>query len=70
MAQFAHYYIKYKHDFAPYEWEKRQQHLGALFEKDESIEFSMGEGEGRQLYAKYGLTDDEIVFIDSMIKPI
>jgi hypothetical protein len=21
MAQFAHYYIKYKHDFAPYDWE-------------------------------------------------
>lgn len=50
MAQFAHFYIRYKHDFAPYEWEKRQQYLGALFEKDESIEFSMGEGEGRKLY--------------------
>jgi len=49
MAQFAHYYIKYKHDFAPYDWEKRQQHLGALFEKDESIEFSLGEGEGRKV---------------------
>lgn len=50
MAQFAHYYIKYKHDFAPYDWEKRQQHLGALFEKDESIEFSLGEGEERKVY--------------------
>lgn len=50
MAQFAHYYAKYKHDFAPYEWEKRQQHLGALFERDESIEFSSGEDEGRKVY--------------------
>jgi len=50
MAQFAHYYIKYKHDFAPYEWDKRQEHLGAFFEQDESIEFSMGEGEGRKVY--------------------
>ena len=24
----------------------------------------------RQLYAKYGLTDDEIAFIESMIKPM
>lgn len=50
MAQFAHFYILYKHDFAPYDWENRQQHLGTLFEKDESIEFSVGEGEGRKLY--------------------
>lgn len=50
MAQFAHFYIQYKHDFAPYEWEQRQQHLGALFENDESIEFYRGEGEGRKLY--------------------
>ena len=50
MAQFAHYYIRYKHDFAPYDWEKRQQHLGALFEKDESIEFYMGEAETRKVY--------------------
>ncbi len=50
MAQFAHYYIRYKHDFAPYDWEKRQQHLGALFEKDESIEFSLGEGEEKKVY--------------------
>lgn len=24
----------------------------------------------RQLYAKYGLTDDEVAFIESMIKPM
>ena len=50
MAQFAHYYIKYKHDFAPYDWENRQQHLGALFEKDESIVFSSVEGEKHKVY--------------------
>lgn len=50
MAQFARYFIKYKHDFAPYDWENRQQHLGALFEKNESIEFSSGEGDGQKIY--------------------
>ncbi len=32
MAKFAHYYIKYNIDFAPHEWEKRQEHLRALFD--------------------------------------
>lgn len=43
MARFAQYYIRYDYDFSPYEWEKRQEHLGALFEKDESITFGVGE---------------------------
>ena len=43
MARFAKYFIKYHHEFAPHEWEKRQQHLGALFDKDESITFGVGE---------------------------
>ena len=43
MARFAQYYIKYHHEFAPYDWEKRQEHLGALFERDESITFGVGE---------------------------
>lgn len=43
MARFAQYFIKYHHEFAPYDWEKRQQHLGALFERDESIIFGVGE---------------------------
>lgn len=43
MARFAQYYIKYHHEFAPYDWEKRQEHLGALFERDESIIFGVGE---------------------------
>ena len=43
MARFAQYYIKYHHEFAPYDREKRQEHLGALFEKDESITFGVGE---------------------------
>jgi len=43
MSRFAQYYIKYHHDFAPYDWEDRQKHLGALFAKDESICFGVGE---------------------------
>lgn len=50
MSRFAQYYVKYKHDAGCYEWEQRQQHLGALFEKDESIEFYMGEAETRKVY--------------------
>ncbi len=50
MSRFAHYYIRYRHDFAPYDWEERQKHLGALFENDESIEFSFGEGKERKVY--------------------
>ncbi len=38
MSRFAQYYVKYKHDAGCYDWEQRQQHLGALFDKDESIE--------------------------------
>lgn len=57
MARFAQYYIKYHHEWAPHEWEKRQQHLGALFERDESITFGVGEPSEQQkakgeLYAK------------------
>lgn len=42
MAKFAKYYIRYKHSFAPYDWENRQDHLAALFEKDDSIAFGEG----------------------------
>lgn len=50
MSRFAQYYIKYKHNSGCYDWEQRQQHLGALFEKDESIEFYLGEGIDRKVY--------------------
>ena len=50
MSRFAQYYAKYKHDAGCYDWEQRQQHLGALFDKDESIEFYMGEGTDRKVY--------------------
>ena len=50
MSRFAQYYGKYKHDAGCYDWEQRQQHLGALFENDESIEFYMGEAETRKVY--------------------
>lgn len=29
MSRFAQYYIRFKHDAGCYDWEKRQQHLGA-----------------------------------------
>ena len=50
MSRFAQYYFRFKHDAGCYDWEQRQQHLGALFLKDESIEFSLGEGEDKKVY--------------------
>ena len=50
MSRFAHYYIKYKHDFGPHEWDDRQRHLDALFETDESIGFVVGEDEKKKVY--------------------
>lgn len=50
MSRFAQYYVKYKHDAGCYDWEQRQHHLGALFERDESIEFYLGEGADRKVY--------------------
>jgi len=57
MSRFAQYFIKYHHEFAPYDWEDRQKHLGALFETDESITFGVGEPSEEQkakgeIYAK------------------
>ena len=43
MSRFAQYYIKFKHDFAPHDWDQRQEHLALLFKKDDSIEFFLGE---------------------------
>ena len=42
MAKFAEYYIRYKHDLAPFYWEERQDHLGKLFAQDENIVFGEG----------------------------
>ena len=50
MSRFAHYYIKYKHDFGPHELDDRQRHLDALFETDESIAFVVGEDEKKKVY--------------------
>lgn len=50
MSRFAQYYAKYKHDAGCYDWKQRQQHLGALFDNNESIEFYMGEAEARKVY--------------------
>lgn len=40
MSKFAQYYIKYHHEFAPYDWEEREKYFGSLFEKDNNIEFT------------------------------
>ena len=52
MAKFAQYYLKYKLDdlFAQETKADRQKFFGALFEKDESIEFAVGEGEDRKVF--------------------
>ncbi len=44
MAKFATYFFRYSQDdmFPPRQWENRQQHLAALFEKDDSILFGEG----------------------------
>ena len=52
MAKFAQYYLEYLKDdlFAEKEWAERQKHFGAYFESNESIDFSLGEDEGRKTY--------------------
>ena len=50
MSSFAQYYIRYLHEFAPYDWEKRQEYLAAFFEADDSIEFAIGEGDKRKVF--------------------
>lgn len=50
MSRFAQYYVRFKHDFAPHGWEQRQDHLALLFEKDDSVEFFLGEGDERKVY--------------------
>ncbi len=52
MAKFAQYYLEYLKDdlFANEEWAERQKLFGAYFESNESIDFSLGEDEGRKTY--------------------
>lgn len=52
MAKFAQYYLEYLKDslFSEKEWAERQKHFGAYFETNESIDFSLGEDEGRKTY--------------------
>lgn len=50
MSRFAQYYIKYKHNIGPYDWDNRQQHLDSLFKLDDSIEFFLGEDNERKVY--------------------
>lgn len=52
MAKFAQYYLEYINDnlFSGIEWIERQNLFGAYFESDASIDFSLGEGDGRKTY--------------------
>ena len=52
MAKFAQYYLEYIKDglFSEEEWAERQIHFGAYFESNDSIDFSLGEDEGRKIY--------------------
>ena len=52
MAKFAQYYLEYLKDslFSEKEWAERQIHFGAYFETNESIDFTLGEDEGRKTY--------------------
>lgn len=52
MAKFAQYYLEYFKDnmHSDEDWAERQKHFGAYFESNESIDFSLGEDEGRKTY--------------------
>ena len=50
MSRFAQYYIRYRHNIGPYDWDNRQQHLDSLFKLDDSIEFFLGEDNERKVY--------------------
>ena len=50
MSSFAQYYIRFLYEFAPYDWEKRQEFLAAFFQADDSIEFAIGEGDKRKVF--------------------
>lgn len=50
MSSFAQYYIRFLYEFAPYDWEKRQDYLSAFFQADDSIEFAIGEGDRRKVF--------------------
>ena len=50
MSKFAQYYCKYKYAAGCSDWQLRQQHLDALFNNNESIEFCLGEDSDRKVY--------------------
>lgn len=49
MAKFAQYYLRYINDnlYAAEYWNERQKHFGALFEKNDSIDFTLQKGNGQ-----------------------
>ena len=67
MAKFAQYYLKYdlSHLFADNYRSSRQQLFGALFETNESIEFSTGEGDEKKVYKHqvYHLSVNENIIV-------
>lgn len=52
MAKFAQYYLKYIKDsfYSDAKWMERQRYFGAFFEKNDSMSFTIGEGEGSKTY--------------------
>lgn len=50
MSRFAQYYIKYKQQLGCYDWEDRQQHLGAFFKPNSNLVFSLGNDEEKKIY--------------------
>ena len=52
MAKFAQYYLQFKLDnvFAELEKTNRQKHFGSYFEHNDSINFSVGEGDDVKTY--------------------
>lgn len=50
MAKFAQYYVRFNQEGGCFDWDKRQEHLGQLFQNDESIKFTDGDKEGGKHY--------------------
>lgn len=52
MAKFAQYYLNYVKDslFSDENWKERQIHFGAFFETNDSMSFTVGEGERSKTY--------------------
>lgn len=67
MAKFSQYYLEYVKGslFSQLEWEERQKHFGAFFERDSSMEFTLGEGSNSTTYKHnvYHLSSNDNIII-------